>query len=307
MTTTTPLESIRRFTPLGIDLWDLLSDAPITDGLSATAYPVGKAGAVRSRVSLSGVHAFWGLTGLRDVEHLDAGTDLETLLLSGPSQDFDVLIVDSRNRFLPTVVQLTAPILGLATAADALAGCSPPGSSFPEEMPLFLLSAPARALPAGTAAIRAQIVDRASGEPAAHAVVKVVVGDVQWFGAADDRGTAVVPLPYPAFAGGPAGSFADSVPAGSHGIPTGDQTWTATIEVRSQPAALEFSTALDFPDGVSVPRMHSVLCQATAGIWDDSGDATTETELVRELRYGQELILVTDGSDRSELLIDRSA
>ena len=111
----------------------------------------------------------------------------------------------------------------------------------------------------------------------------------------------------PAGAGGAAGSFADSVPAGVHGIPTGDQTWSATIEVRCQPSALEFSTALDFPDGVSVPRIHSVLCQAAAGVGEDTEDASSGTELVRELRYGQELILVTDGSDRSELLIDRSA
>lgn len=307
MTIGTRIETVRTFTPLGIDFWDLLTDGPITDGLVATAYPSGRAGAVRSGVSLSGVHAFWGLPGLRGVEYLAPDADLESLLLSGPSQDFDVLVVDRRGRFLPTVVQLTAPILGLATAADALAGCSPPGGSFPEDMPLFLLSAPARNLPAGTAAIRAQLVDRGTGEPAAHAVLRATVDGTPWLGVADERGAVVVALPYPPFAAGPAGSFADSVPAGAHGVPTDDQTWAVTIEVRAQPSALESSTALDFPPEVATPRLHSVLCQGAAGVWDATGDGAAAAQLIRDLRYGRDLVVTTEGSDRSELLIERAA
>lgn len=304
--TTRHLETIRRLTPLGIELWDFLADAPVTDGITATAYPVtGPASPVTGTRTPSGVIAFHGLPGLHDAEYPDP--DAEAIdLPSSPAADFDVLVHDARGRFNDAVLRVTAPLLGVATAADALADCGPGALSFPDGAKVFLFSAPSRALPAGTGAIRAQLLARV-GEgadeqrvPAAYAVVKAVVAGRQWVGVADGNGSALVPVPYPAFGGGFGGSLAESIPPGSHGTPTDSQLWPVTVEVWSDPAALEFPGRLDGP-----PRLGSVLCQDVASIWLDTADGDPQTELTTELPYGRDLILATtDPGGRRELLID---
>lgn len=305
--TTRPLETIRRLTPLGIELWDFLTDAPVTDGLTATAYPVtGPASPVTGVRTPSGVLAFHGLPGLHDAEYPDPDGPAD--LPSSPTADFDVLVRDARGRFNDVVLRVTAPLLGVATAADALADC-PGALSFPEGARVFLFSAPSRPLPAGTGAIRAQILARigeGAGEqrvPAPYAVVKVDVAGGQWVGVADRNGAALVPVPYPAFGGGFGGSLADSIPPGSHGTPTYDQVWPVTVEVSSEPGALEFPARLDEP-----PRLGSVLCQAAASVWLDTADDDPQPQLTTELTYGRDLVLATtDPGGRRELLIDRPA
>lgn len=302
--TTRPLETIRRLTPLGLDLWDFLTDGRVTDGLAATAYPVrGPRSPVRGRRTPSGVIAFHGLPGLREAEYPDPEGEPGDLP-SQPSAEFDILIQDARGRFNDSVVRITAPLLGLATASDALADCSMVAWSFPADSPLFLFSSPSRSLPPGVGAIRAQIFGRVTGTeehrvPAAYAVVKAVVAGHQWLGVADGTGTALVPVQYPAFGGGFSGSPAESIPPGTHGTPTATQLWPATIEVWSQPDALEYA------EGLTTPRLGSVLCQPTAGVWLDTADPAPQPDLTTELAYGRDLILVTaDPGERRELLID---
>ena len=303
--TTHPLETTRRLTPLGIDFWDFLTELRITDGLSATAHPLrGSGSPVRGQRTPSGVIAFHGLPGLRDAEYPDPD-GAPGLLPSEPSADFDIVVRDGHGRFNDVAVGVSAPLLGLVTAADALGDCSAAAFSFPGDAPLFLFSAPSRSLPPGVGAIRAQVFGRVMGGPeelqmpAAHAVLKVTVAGQVWLGVADAMGTVLVPVPYPAFAGGFSGSLGESIPAGSHGTPTNDQLWPVTVEVWSQPDALQF------PKGSAVPRLGSVLCQGTAGIWLDPADPAPQPDLAAELRFGRDLILFT-GTDetRRDLLID---
>lgn len=294
-------ETIHRFAPLGIDFWDILSDAPITDGLIATATVSGVAHRpLRSQVTPAGVHAFIGIPGLRDIEFPKPGSSPPVDdLPSSVSLLVDVLVIDRLGRFLPTAIRLEAPKRGLATASDALAGC-PPAASLPEDAPVFLMSAPTRDVPSTVASIRAQIVERATGIPAAHAVVGAEVGGTRWVGFADGEGSLLLPFPYPGFAGALPGSLGDSIPAGSHGVPTDTQHWTVTIDVRWEPAVHEIPAITD------VPHMHSLLCQAGAEVWNDVSDASATNQLATELRYGRDLVLSTAGAEHAELLIDLS-
>lgn len=299
--TTAPvaIETIHRFAPLGIDFWDILSEAPITDGLVATARVVDSRGPhIPSRRTPAGVHAFMGIPGLRDVEFPKPGTSNDFDLPSGIQVLVDVTVEDLLGRFVSTVVQLSAPKRGLARWSDAIAGCPTLAWSIPEDSPVFLLTAPTREIPSTFATVRAQLVERATGSPAAHAVMRAQIAGRLFWGVADHTGAVALPFPYPAFAGGPAGSMAGSIPAGSHGVPTDSQHWPITIDVRWEP------TVLEFPIESEIPRFHSVVCQGSADIWLDAANAGGQNELVTELRYGRELILQTEGSDHSELLID---
>lgn len=285
----TVLETVQRFTPLGVAFWDPVTDAPVTDGLVVSVRPTGSAGRFRRGVSTPrGVHALFGIPGLRDVElrrQEPGGRGEVEDLPSGPVVEVDVLVEDRLGRFLPTVVRLLAPRKGVATAADAFAGCAALAASFPDEVPMFLLSAPGRSVPPSTAVVRACLRDRASGAPARHAMLVVEAAGQRTSGAADGDGNAVVVLPYPRF---DAGTPPASTPAGSHGIPTDEQHWPVTVRARWEP------DALSYPAGVRVPRAHTLFCQRPALLVADDGNSAAP-ELAADLGYGRELLLRTAG------------
>ncbi|GAA2153649.1 hypothetical protein FHX52_1693 [Humibacillus xanthopallidus] len=286
----TIVETVQVRTPLAVAFHDLVSDAPITDGLLVSARRAGRGRFRPGRPTPSGAHVLSGLPFLRDVEVpvVAPGAIIEDNEdPSGPAYHVDVLVQDTMGRFLPTVIALRAPLDHVATAADALSACSSLAWSLPSDTPMFLMSAPTRALARTTAVVRASLRDKATDNEAGHAVVVVEASAGRAIGVADARGNVVVAFPYPLFAmpGTPG-----SVPAGTHGIPTRDQTWRVTVTVRWQPASLEFTAGLD------VPFAHSVFCQHTASIVGDDG-APGVPAIDRTLRYGEDLTLTTDGVD----------
>lgn len=292
-----PIETVQRFTPMGIEFWDLLADAPITDGLSVRARAVGHRGRFHAaRGSARGVHALIGMPALRPLENLtpDAG-EFEPIPVA-PTIDLDVLVTDSMSRFLPAALRVTAPQSGLVTASHALLGCASLVMSVPVDSPPFLASAPTRSVSSSLASIRTQVRDRTTGAPAAHAVVTASVGGLQYVGVADEQGQVLLPFPYPPFVDALA---SDSVPAGAHGVPTSEQTWTVTIGVRSLPVA-----DLEFPDDVDTPIYHSLFCQPAAAIWAALSDGAAAATITADLVHGQELFLRSDGAADAELLID---
>ncbi|MGY1776803.1 hypothetical protein ACI8AV_13160 [Geodermatophilus sp. SYSU D00804] len=285
----TVVETTQRFTPLGVAFWDLLTDAPITDGLVVSARPATASGRFRRGFATpGGVHALSAVPGLRDVEfpRPEPGARREfTDPPSGHGVEVDVLVEDRLGRFLPTVLRLAAPRRGVATAADALAGCTTLVTDVPQDLPMFLMSAPARSVPPSVAVVRASLRDRATGSPAGHSVVVVEAGAVRASGVADAAGNVVVAFPYPLFHGA---APPESIPAGRPGIPTDEQQWPVTVRVRWAPETLSF------PLGVGVPRAHTLYCQGAASIvTDDAGPATGT--MAAHLDYGRELQLATAG------------
>jgi hypothetical protein len=288
----TTIETIQSYTPIGVELWDLLTDTRVTDGLAVSARPTGRSGrfwpAYRTP---SGIHAVTGVPALREIEHPrptpGRRVDLEDLP-SDAGIDVDILVEDRQGRFLTSVFRVQAPRPGVSTTADALAGCAALAVSLPDDLPMFVISAPGRSFPASMAVVRACLRRRDQENdaevPAAHAVVTVVdpAGE-RHAGVADVDGNVVVAFPYPAFAS-PLGS--DPVSAGAHGVPTMEQRWPLTVEVRCQP------DLLTYPDGVGVPHAHTLFCQRPGRIRRVDGDPTVPSIDV-ELEYGRELVLAT--------------
>ncbi len=293
----TPIETIQRFTPVGVEFWDLLNSAPITDGLAVSGRVVGHRGRFHAAsASPRGVHVVAGLPALRELEDLRPEPGEFELQPTAPVIDLDLQVVDRLGRFLPTVLRVSAPQSGLVTAADALSPCPTLALSVPDDAPPFLLSAPTRHVPSSAASLRTHLRDRSTGKAAAHAVVSVTVGGLSYVGAADGIGQVLLPFAYPPFVDSLA---TDSVPPGAHGLPTTEQTWSVSFRVRSRAV-----DALEFPAGVDIPLYHSLLCQPPAPIWIDAADDDPTPELVADLTFGQELFLTTAGIDESELLID---
>jgi hypothetical protein len=296
------IETVQRTTPLGVAFFDLLTDAPITDGLLVSVRPSAHTGRFRAGTPTpSGVHVLSGIPGLRDVEFPRVApgerADLDDLP-SGADIPVDVLVEDRLRRFLPTVLTVNAPHRGVVTAADALAGCASLVWSVPAETPMFLVSGPDRSIPSTTAVVRACLRHRTTMTPAAHAVLVVECAGQRVVGVADAGGNVVVAFPYPGFA---AAAVPGSIPAGSHGVPTAEQHWSVTVDVRWAP------TTLSFPAGVEIPRVHTVFCQRAGTVVDhDAGPATSTLDA--QLAYGVPLVLgtqgVTDPERRSFLFVE---
>ncbi|GES36253.1 hypothetical protein RAJCM14343_1504 [Rhodococcus aetherivorans] len=285
-------------TPLGVAFYDLLTDAPITDGLTVSARASDQIGAFRAAVPTpSGVHAISGLPVLRNVEcpRPGSGERLELDdLPSGFGVAIDVIVEDRYGRFLPTAMRIVAPRRGLVVAADALAGCAALAWSVPDDMPMFLMSGPQRSVPASSAVVRACLRDHATMAPAAHAVLVIETALSRTVGVADATGNVLVAFPYPEF---DVTTLPGSTPAGSHGIPTAAQHWPVTVEVRWDPSELSF------PSGVDIPRIHSVFCQRPGLVFPDDAAAGAPSS-AGVLQYGVPLVLASanTAADRTSYL-----
>jgi hypothetical protein len=285
----TIIETVQYRTPLAVAFHDLLTDARITDGLVVSGRRSSRGGRFRAgHPTSSGVYVLSSLPFLRDAEfpHPAPGKrDEIDDLPSAETVDVDVLVEDRLGRFLPTVLLLSAPHYDVVIAADALSACSTLAWSVPPDTPMFLMAAPARALPRTTAAVRASLRHHGTGAPAAHAVLVVETPVGRTVGVADGKGNVLVALPYPDFA---VSGTPGSIPAGSHGIPTLDQHWPITVGVRWQPSTLSF------PVGVDVPYVHSIFCQR-AGTLFAADNGPGHPSLTDTLKYGVELQLTTGG------------
>jgi hypothetical protein len=235
------------------------------------------------------VYAFRGLDGLIAVEQPDEPEDWS--LPSTPTVPFAVAATDPGRRFLPMVLTVDVPHLGLVTAADVVT------TSVPSEAPVYLFSSVGRVLPAGTAGVRARLSGLA-GTPLAFAIIEVREGPRRWIGVSDRDGQAVVPFPWPAFGG----AFAASVPPGTTGTPSVNQAWPITVSVRSDVSALDFVTGLPEP-GAEWPTLASLSAQPARSVVDIDGQ-TAVPFVTRTLQYGHDLVVATTGPDESSLLVD---
>jgi hypothetical protein len=283
-------ERLRIFTPLGIRFWDPAVDRPVGDGLRVTARPAGRPGRGRlATLTASGVYAFFGLPGLRDIEYpKDDPLGASPLTV----RRFVVEVEDGLGRFLPATFAVDAPYLGIFPTEPGLPTGAPG---------VFLFSAPTRPILSTAAVVRASLeaISAVDGvttrRPAAHTVLEVSPpGGPTRVGVADARGEVAVVFPYPSFAtainGGGGGSPLRS-PVGSAG-----RRWPLRLRVRHDPGTLTVHP------GSTVPDLRSILEQGAASLRPSRlGTGAFVAEARVDLVFGQELVVRTDGGPTLEI------
>jgi hypothetical protein len=219
-----PWQQLRIVTPLGIRFRDIALEGPITTGLVVLVKPRDSyAPPIALTANPSGVFGFHGMPGLHDVEYPPFP---EPALPSPPSAlSFVVMVADRLARFLPAVFGIELPPPPVP---------SPPTFDIdPDPAPLldaFLFTAPTRPVTCGLAAIRADLWDIETEQPAAHARVRVTVGDRSRPGVADERGRLLVLVPWPLLEQLRLGS-----PPGTAQPPPFEHAWPVSLEVWFRP------------------------------------------------------------------------
>lgn len=279
------LERDRTFTPLGIRFWDAALDLPVAAALDVYAWRDGAASApVRAVRSPSGVYAFHRLPGQLRAEK-PRGDD-ERPEVDGPAGEYVIAVDDRAGRFLGAAFRVTLP---LGYRGEFLSGgpASPPASGGRA----YLFPSPARPVPPGLAAVRAELVDRDTGAPAAWAVLEATLAGETATAIADEAGRAVLMLPWPT---------PDLLRHPSPPVDAGTATWTITLSVRWEPGALRypFPARDDLPDAWTArPSLKSILeAQGPAEVWTDEEDPSVES-WTETLVHGQELVLRTRLAD----------
>jgi hypothetical protein len=262
------LERTTRFAPLGIAFYDPATGRRVSDGLRV-AYTNARGRRMFAPVNRVGVFVLRSLPGQTALER-SAGD--ETIWADATLRtDVPVELTDTLGRFHDLVFTATAPSRGLFALACGGA-IVPPGQ--PLGVPLFPLAG--RTVPAGLAAVRAELHDTRTGEPAAWALLEVTAPKLPpALGLADRRGSVVVMLPYPEPTSPGAGS-----PPSHPRRSLSDEKWT--VEVRA------FSSAFP-PD--PVPDLCTILRQPAAALVASDSPPAPLTQAT--LEFGRELVVRT--------------
>ena len=282
----TPLERFTIFTALGIRFWDFALDVPVTNGLEVSARLAGTQypplPAVRTG---SGVMAFQGLPGLRDVEYpLTSGNSPA----SSPPRvlSYVITVADTLRRYLPSLfsVDLPLPYRGLFLSNSI-------GSPDDADARAYLFSAPTRTVSVGMAAVRTTVWDADADRPAAHAALRVTIDGRVYTGIADEEGRALVAFPSPLVRRLTMGS----PPGSGQGSPSG-MTWPVTVQALYQPGQLRFPLQAT-PDAAwpwnITPSLKSILdAQQPALIWQTQAGPPVP-QWTGNLTYSVELLLRT--------------
>ncbi|RME10989.1 MAG: hypothetical protein D6802_07950 [Ardenticatenia bacterium] len=263
------VETVHRFTTLGIRFRDATTSGIISDGLSATAWPATATTARRTAFRTSGhALAFRGLPGLASVEYPD-GSPAPT------PRDYIIEVRDARRRFLPVAMRIALPLPygGLYR---------PGGDGTPADF--YLFSSPARAPLPAVAIVHATLEDAAHNTPAAWAMLEIAINGETFYGFSHTNGQVLAMFPYPAFTAPP-----------EHGPPVAGtmQTWALTVRVRAA------STLPTLP-GTPLPDFAAMSTQPFATIETTDG-GTPQNSLNATLTFGEPLTLQTAG--RSTLRI----
>lgn len=266
------LEKHTLFTPLGIRFWDVTAGRVIKEGLIVTAREDGKtAPANQAFVTGSGIFAFKGLPGLREIEFGTSVEDLEAM----ERKRFIIDVSDIAGYFVPISFSVDVPLeeQGVFPSSPATA----PADQVPG-FPLF--SSVSRPKQNGWAVVRAQITESDGVTPASHAVLRLEIDGQEHMGIADKAGHVAVMFPYPPIRE----SIAGSVP--ENRIALHEHTWEMNISVQYSPA-----TRRDEAGG-GRPLITDIIDQLEASAPLNQSS----------LRYGVESILVSE--NQSSLLIE---
>lgn len=288
MTDIAVLERVVRVTPLGVRLRDVATGSFVTDGLTADVYPrVEPERRTRAIVNRASVFVFNGLPGMSEVER--GSGDEPYWAAQVPRYPFVLDVQDLQRRFLPFTLNVLLPVRRLLTfgfGSPLTSPLSSPLAAADRWLPIY--SSPSRSLPDGMGAVRAEIVDSGTGQPAAWALLEAKApGQLIATGMTDAAGRVFLPLTYPkpiVTLGSP----------GSPSLPVTSQTWAIDFTVR-------YSRAVPPP---AAPDLAAALAQPAATVWQDVARTTPWTQAT--LRFGRELVLAslrTTGEPSPTLLI----
>jgi hypothetical protein len=205
------LETVVRPSPFGVAFRDAATGERVSEGLSVTLTRNGRP--ARLAVNRSGIWFAPRVPGLSDQTLADTD-DWATL-----ARDYTLEVRDTFGRFLPLRVTASLPQRGLYSWPDwptlprppliPLVVDPPAGPVASGWLPLF--SAATRTAPAPMAEVRAQLIDRATGAPAAWTLVTASYGArVRALGMSGADGQLALFFPYPPL---PQPSIATSPPA----------------------------------------------------------------------------------------------
>jgi hypothetical protein len=191
-------DRVRLNAPIGLGFWDPVSSSVVTDGLVVTARPRhATEPTLRAQSSRHGIQVFHRLPGL--ARHVMPWPIDDPGVSAPVAFTFD--IVDEYGRFHPFFVEAECPVSGLFV--PSCLQHSPPEGRY---IPMF--SSPTRPVPAGMAAVRAELRDTQSGQPAAFAMLVVEHEGRELgrsFAGADGSVLLIFAYPEPLFASPPSG------------------------------------------------------------------------------------------------------
>jgi hypothetical protein len=271
-------DRVSRLTPLGLRFWDGVDRRFVCDPeLTVRARRLGAISEpIKANVTTSGVYAFHGLPGLRDIEN-GSGDDA-FWAANPPAHQFYAEVSDLARRFLPFAMMIRVPVRGILAwqcAGDVFD--SPP---IPETAPIPLMSAPTRTVAPPHCAVRAELWDASDAQetrwrPAAWAVLEVRFGDrLRARSFSDAAGRVLVPFGFPEI--GPEIPIDSPLAAGG---PQAPATFVAELSVRWQPGA---STT-------EPPELCATLSQAPATLWSDT--AKTKPFETTTIRMSEQVLL----------------
>lgn len=146
-------EMFGRVAPLGLQLWDVATDAFGPDDVRVTATQLLNPNlAVTAKAARNGVFGFAHLPGLPDPIYEGLGDDAYWAALT-PSDKrlYRITIIDPAQRFVPFSVQVDAPVRGLLAANHADVDVKRPAATLP------LFSTAKRRAPSGTAGAQVHV------------------------------------------------------------------------------------------------------------------------------------------------------
>ncbi len=240
------LERISYRAPLALECVDGVTGAVVGDGLTATVWRNDDPGTqvMARRSPFSGLLCVKSLAGMWQQTHSGGPAGVPTSWPSVPPTAVSALVIDTRNRYLPTSIAVEVP------------------SPAPFQVQLF--SQLARPVGSSCATVQGEVRDGGSGEALGWAYLTVVSGADTYHAVADQLGRFLLLMPWP---------DALSVPTGS-GL--GGLTWQLTVEVQTQPSALVRSPGLGSDDP---PELASITGQQAAQLVDGGPHASLEATL----------------------------
>lgn len=273
----------------GVRFLDYATGRVVGDQLHVTARPVTQLDLpVTGVVGPSGTVSFHHLPGLHDQEYPTPPLPLRVPV----PRTFVVTVEDRIGWFLPALFLIDLPLVE-------------PGS-FPavSVMPLidaYVFSTASRPVPAGFAAVRADLRDVNSLEPVGHAVLKVNLAGVSGIGVADANGRVLVLLPTPTVERLRLGS-----PPGTGQASLGRQTWQADIRAFAllglgPPTLVGGALAARWG---TLPTLKTILDGQPEARFE-VGPGTFSVSRTETLTYGEDLVLRTGSS--SYLMISRGS